>query len=121
VKNYTFLSALPVCPTYPYAFNDPCGFYTAWPSPKCIDAPGLPGQDNPNPASWFGAHTIVKINLTYYDPSYGAGPFTGTLEQANLAWEMGAIAGYFGIAQQSPVRLGVRQDVPSLRETNFDH
>jgi hypothetical protein len=94
--------------------------YAPWPQPTCNDLLGIPGQDNPNPASWFGCHFIVKINLKYYDPSYGAGPFTGTQEEANQAWEQGAIAGYFGIAQSTPERLGVRQDIPTLRETSFD-
>lgn len=121
VKNYSFVLVPPTpCPAYAYPFNDPCGYYTAWASPGCIDAPGLPGQDNPNPASWFARHFIVKINLKYYDPSYGAGPFTGTKDEANLAWEQGAIAGYFGVAVPSPARLGVRRDVVAIRETNFD-
>jgi hypothetical protein len=121
VKNYSFLPGFPTpCPAYPYGFNDPCDYYDPWPQPTCIDAPGLPGQDNPNPASWFARHFIVKINLKYYDPSYGAGPFTGTQEQANQAWEQGAIAGYFGVAQVSPTRLGVRKDLTFLLETYFD-
>lgn len=121
VNNYNYLLTYPPpCLSYPYLLNDPCGYYSAWPQPTCIDAPGIPGQDNPNPASWFARHFIVKINLKYYDPSYGAGPFTGTLQEANLAWEQGAISGYFGIAQTSPTRLGVRKDVPELRETYFN-
>jgi hypothetical protein len=120
VNNYTFnLGSMTPCANYPYSFNDPCGYYGPWPTPSCLDATGLPGQDNPNPASWFARHFIVKINLRYYDPSYGAGPFTGTHDQANLAWEIGAIAGYFGIAQSSPTRSGVRKDQTLLRETNF--
>ncbi|HVP11773.1 MAG TPA: hypothetical protein VMV94_11370 [Phycisphaerae bacterium] len=122
VKNYNFtLGSFTPCSTYPYKFNDPCGYYGAWPDPSCTDLTGLPGQDNPNPASWFGCHFIVKINLAYYDPSYGAGPFTGTHDEANLAWETAGIAGYWGVAQSSPTRCGVRKDVPQYRETNFDH
>ncbi len=121
VKNYNLFPTFPPpCLTYPYKFNDPCGYYAPWSDPTCIDAPGLPGQDNLNPASWFARHFIVKINLKYYDPSYGAGPFTGTQEEANLVWETSAIAGYFGIATPSPQRLGVRQDNPAARETDFD-
>lgn len=120
VKNYTFsLGSMTPCTAYPFSFNDPCGYYSAWPTPSCVDATGLPGQDNPNPASWFARHFIVKINLRYYDPSYGAGPFTGTQEEANQAWELGAIAGYFGDAQSSPTRLGVRKDIAQSRETYF--
>jgi hypothetical protein len=121
VKNYNFFPNFPPpCLTYPYTFNDPCGYYAPWPTPTCTDAPGLPGQDNLNPASWFARHFIVKINLKYYDPSYGAGPFTGTQEEANLIWETNAIAGYFGVAWPSPQRLGVRQDSAAVRETEFD-
>jgi hypothetical protein len=119
VKNYSFGSFGTTCASYPYSFNDPCGYYSAWPAPTCADAPGLAGQDNPNPASWFARHFIVKINGAYYDPSYGAGPFTGTTEQANQQWELGAMAGYFGVAQTSPTRAGVRKDVSQTRETSF--
>jgi hypothetical protein len=121
VKNYQFTSGDPgPCPTYPFRFNDPCSYYGQWPTPDVTDLPGIPGQDNENPASWFARHFIVKINLQYYDPSYGAGPFTGTTEQATAAWEWGAIAGYWGIAESSTSRLGVRRDVPQIRETFFD-
>ncbi len=121
VKNYTFYpGGTPMCPAYPFTFNDPCGYYSPWAQPRCVDAPGLPGQDNPNPASWFARHFIVKINGAYYDPSYGAGPFTGSQTEANQAWEQNGIAGYFGVAQPSPSRAGTRIDVFDLRETYFD-
>jgi len=120
VKNYTFNGWGTSCTAYPFSFNDPCGYYAAWPSPTCTDATGLPGQDNPNPASWFARHFIVKINMAYYDPSYGAGPFTGTQEQANMQWELGAMAGYFGRAEASSSRAGVRKDIAQTRETYFD-
>jgi hypothetical protein len=119
VKNYTFSGTGTPCAAYPFALNDPCGYYSAWTTPTCVDAVGLPGQDNPNPASWFARHFIVKINSAYYDPSYGAGPFTGTKDQANMAWEAGAMAGYFGTAQPSPSKCGVRRD-SQLLETEFD-
>jgi len=121
VKNYQFDSGDPgPCPTYPYRFNDPCSYYGQWPQPDVTDLPGIPGQDNDNPASWFARHFIVKINFQYYDPSYGAGPFTGTTQQATAAWESGAMAGYWGIAEPSTSRLGVRRDNPQVRETFFD-
>lgn len=121
VKNYQFSGAgLSSCANYPYRFNDPCFFFGQWSEPDVVDLEGVPGQDNGNPASWFARHFIVKINLRYYDPSYGAGPFTGTTEQATMAWEGGAIAGYWGIAQASASRLGVRRDLPQIRETYFD-
>jgi hypothetical protein len=119
VKNYTFLpGSSSGCAAYPFKFNDPCNYYTAWSDPTVVDAPGLPGQDNPNPASWFARHFIVKINNKYYDPSYGAGPFTGTTHQATMVWETGAIAGYQGKATSS--RAGVRQDSAQIRECYFD-
>lgn len=121
VNDYFFQIGLPgPCPPYPFEFNDPCGYYSAWPQPRVTDMVGIPGQDNPNPASWFARHFIVKFNGQYYDPSYGAGPFSGTTEEATLAWEQGAMAGYFGTAQTSPTRLGVRMDVYTARETYFD-
>ena len=121
VKNYDFLiGASSGCANYPFRFNDPCGYYTSWSDPRAIDADGIPGQDNPNPASWFARHFIVKINLKYYDASYGAGPFTGTTEQATLTWETGAIDGYHGTAEASSGRLGVRKDIANVRETYFD-
>ena len=121
VKNYEFLSGDPgPCASYPYRFNDPCSAFGQWPQPDVMDLAGIPGQDNNNPASWFARHFIVKINLEYYDPSYGAGPFTGTTDQATMAWESGGIAGYWGIAEASTDRLGVRRDIPQIRETYFD-
>jgi len=121
VENYGFVSGQPgPCPSYPYRFNDPCSFYGEWPEPDVLDLEGIPGQDNSNPASWFARHFIVKINLKYYDPSYGAGPFTGTTDEATMAWELGAMAGYWGIAEPASSRLGVRKDIPQIRETFFD-
>ena len=122
VKNYFFQDAsMGPCEPYPLNFNDPCGFYSAWTTPTVTDLPGLPGQDNPNPASWFARHFIVKFNGQYYDPAYGAGPFSGTTDQATLAWERGAMAAYYGRAQMSPTRLGVRSDDYMVRETFFDN
>lgn len=121
VKNYQFSgSGAAPCPAYPFRFNDPCAYYPSWPQADVVDMPGIAGQDNGNPASWFARHFIVKINMKYYDPSYGAGPFSGTTDQATMAWEGGAIAGYFGTAEASTGRAGVRKDVPQLRETYFD-
>ncbi len=41
------------------------------------DAAGIPGQNNPDPASFFGNHQMVEYTTTagaviHYDPSYGA-------------------------------------------------
>ncbi len=121
VNNYTFQPGAPgPCSAYPFSFNDPCGYYGSWSEPQVLDADGLPGQDNPNPASWFARHFIVKINSRYYDPAYGAGPFTGSTAEACFTWEVGAVAGYFGVAQASGSRLGVRRDVSQTRECYFD-
>jgi len=124
VKNYQFVSGEPgPCPSYPYRFNDPCDvYYGQWPPADVLvlDLDGIPGQHESNPASWFACHFIVKINLKYYDPSYGAGPFTGTTDEATMAWELGAMFGYWGVAEPAAYRLGVRQDKPLLRETFFD-
>ena len=120
VNNYQYmLGDTSGCASYPFRLNDPCGYYSAWSPATCVDAIGLPGQDNDNPASWFARHFIVKINSRYYDPSYGAGPFEGTTEQACSTWEASAISGYFGTATSSPQRLGVRRDSPQVRETSF--
>jgi hypothetical protein len=121
VKNYSFELGSPTpCPNYKFKFNDPCGYYGSWSDPQVIDADGVPGQDNPNPASWFARHFIVKMNSIYYDPAYGAGPFTGTTEEATMTWEVGGVAGYFGTAEASTGRLGVRRDVSQARECYFD-
>jgi len=108
------------CDTYLYRFNDPCNYYGSWSDVDTWDVTGLPGQDNPNPASWFSRHFIVKINFKYYDPSYGAGPFEGTTDEANLVWEQGAMHGYWGIADPDGYRLGVRLDTFDVLETWFN-
>lgn len=108
------------CETYRYRFNDPCNIYRKWSLVDTWDVTGLPGQDNPNPASWFARHFIVKINFRYYDPSYGAGPFEGTTDEANLIWEQGAMHGYWGIANSNGPYLGVRLDTFDVLETWFN-
>lgn len=124
VKNYAFAAGPGTsgCADYPFRFNDPCGTFGAWAAAEVSDDPGIAGQDEANPASCFGMHYIVKINFRYYDPSYGVGPFTGTKEQANLAWEQGAIDGYCGRAKYVRPKwyLGVRKDRGSMLETNFN-
>ncbi|MBL1216242.1 MAG: hypothetical protein D8M59_01965 [Planctomycetes bacterium] len=122
VKNYGISSAYILgsqCKTYPFRFNDPCALNTPWASVDVQDEPGLPGQDNANPASWFRRHFIVKVNFAYYDPAYGGGPFEGTREEANLLWEQGAMWGYWGYAD-SALHVGVRRDHYDIRETGFD-
>ena len=119
VNNYLFAgSGTSGCSSFPYKLNSPCdGPY--WPGgAECTDADGVPGQDNPNPASYFGRHFIVLINGKFYDPSYGAGPFTGTSSQANLAWEQASMAGYIGICGSY---YAARKDVYGTRETGFEY
>ena len=104
------------CSSLPYTFNSPCGG-PYWPDdPECTDDVGLAGQDNPNPASYFSRHFIVKINGRFYDPSYGAGPFTGTTNEANLAWEQAGIDGYHGYCGYYHA---ARTDIYQNRETEF--
>jgi hypothetical protein len=35
------------------------------------DQPGVAGQGDANPTSWFGLHIVVNYNTALYDPSYG--------------------------------------------------
>lgn len=123
IKEYTFAAAgTSGCANYPFKFNDPCGIFTSWPAGQVevTNAAGKPGQDENDPASWFVRHFIVKINGIYYDPSYGdPSMFPGPRAAANLAWEQGAVAGYYGDADVNH-HQGVRADIPGIRETNFD-
>ena len=55
--------------------NNATGHYF-WTSEEVFERPGIPGQNNPNPASDFCYHEIARINLdggvyAYFDPSYG--------------------------------------------------
>ncbi len=119
VNDYQFASGEGTsgCSSYPYRFNSPCGG-PAWPAGtvEVTDQDGIPGQDNYNPASYFGRHFIVKINEKYYDPSYGVGPIEGTTEDATLIYEQGAIAGYHS---SCGIYRAVRKDVYEVREIKF--
>ena len=119
VRSYNFAGdGASGCSSFPYTFNSPCGG-PYWPlRPECTDAEGLPGQDNSNPASYFSRHFIVKINGAYYDPSYGAGPYTGTQDQANLAWEQDSIDGYHSWCGSYHA---ARKDSYEARETGFQY
>jgi hypothetical protein len=55
---------------------------------ECVELPGIPGQTNPNPPPAFVNHFIVRFSGQFYDPSYGAGPFSD-----QLTWERAAIDG----------------------------
>ncbi len=66
-------------------------WYYEWgalPAAEVTDQAGLPGQNTTNPRSTFQDHVVVKVNGSYYDPSYG-------LKWANVqAWEDGAVDGF---------------------------
>lgn len=57
---------------------------------ECVELPGIPGQNNPNPPPAFFNHFIVRHGGRFYDPSYGAGPFAD-----QVSWEAAAIDGLF--------------------------
>ncbi|HMD97112.1 MAG TPA: carboxypeptidase-like regulatory domain-containing protein [Terriglobia bacterium] len=57
---------------------------------ECVKQPGIPGQNNPNPPPAFYNHFIVLFDGVFFDPSYGAGPFTTQVD-----WEAAAIDGLF--------------------------
>jgi hypothetical protein len=68
------------------------------------------GQNNTNPKSHFYNHYIVKINGTYYDPSYG------TKATSEIDWQTQSLD---GIALSNNVLLVARKTTPLLREVNF--
>jgi len=59
----------------------------------CVELPGVPGQQNPNPPPAFVNHFIVIHGGKFYDPSYGSAPFND-----QVAWESASIDGLY----QSP-------------------
>ena len=61
---------------------------------ECVKLPGIPGQTNPNPPPAFQNHFIVRFSGQFYDPSYGAGPFSD-----QLTWERSAIDGLLDSAR----------------------
>jgi hypothetical protein len=69
--------------------SDPAA-YTHWVPSQCRTGTHLEGQRNPQPPPAFYNHFIVQVSGQYWDPSYGAGPFTD-----QLAWENAAIDGLF--------------------------
>jgi hypothetical protein len=68
-------------------------------NPEFNDAPGVPGQNDPNPPGWFSYdyfygqliadHVIDVYNNMIYDPSYGQKPFASA-----GAWANNALAGF---------------------------
>ena len=60
IKNYSFNgSGTSGNTNYPYKLSE------------VTDLPGIRGQGNNNPKSYFADHAVVWYNGTYYDPSYG--------------------------------------------------
>jgi hypothetical protein len=60
-----------------------------------VDLPGIPGQSNPNPPSYFsspGAHAMVGFSGALYDPSYGAKYSGASMDANRQAWEDAALA-----------------------------
>jgi len=64
--------------------------YTHWVPSQCRPGAHLPGQRNSAPPPAFYNHFIVRADGKFWDPSYGAGPFTD-----HLSWENAAIDGLF--------------------------
>jgi hypothetical protein len=54
------------------------------------DQLGVPAQGVRNPPSAFTDHAVVRFDSSIYDPSYGAGPFTGGL----LEYQKASIDGF---------------------------
>jgi hypothetical protein len=65
VNNWNFIgNGTSGNPNYPY-LDEPGKLY------EVTKQPGVPGQNSPDPLSFFGNHVVAHINGTYYDPSYG--------------------------------------------------
>ena len=64
----------------------------------------------------FGDHALVSINGQIYDPSYGKGPFSGTID-----WEDNSIDG-FGVQfiDQSELSANFLLWVGSLRQKGVE-
>lgn len=78
VKDWTFNtpSAAGECPSFPYknTYTTLLPFpYTAYNflTEDVSDAMGIPGQNSPNPSSYFNNHQIAYIDGKYYDACYG--------------------------------------------------
>lgn len=75
VKNWTFVNAGTKPAPWTWVLSS-----------ECVNAPGVPGQNNPEPPPAFQNHFIVYDGSDFYDPSYGSPTFTTT-----LAWENASI------------------------------
>jgi hypothetical protein len=97
IKNWTWPGpATGADPNFPYLTTDTVRLAFRQPvpdtgnlgnNPEFNDAPGVPGQNDPNPPGWFvyGDHEIDVYNNMVYDPSYGLGPFPSIGDWANSA------------------------------------
>jgi hypothetical protein len=57
--------------------------------------PTIHGQGTVNPPTGFVNHSLVLVSGTYYDPSYGNGPFTGVNDtEAKHAWERATLGAF---------------------------
>jgi hypothetical protein len=119
IKNWTWPGpATGADPNFPYITTDTVslgggspvpGTGTLGAGPEFNDAPGVPGQNDPNPPGWFayGDHAIDVYNNMVYDPSYGVGPFPDI-----AAWANNSLAGFAYItyadgmnAAGNPIRI----------------
>jgi hypothetical protein len=82
-------------------------------NPEFNDAPGVSGQNDPNPPGWFeyGDHAIDVYNNMVYDPSYGLGPFPTIGD-----WAKSALAGFAYITYTDS-----RDDAGSVTRTYTVH
>ncbi len=117
VKNWTWGKPTGTDPNFPYITTDTVrtsmfgqsipNTGTLGSNPEFNDAPGVPGQNDPNPPGWFvyEDHAIDVYNNMVYDPSYGLGPFPSIGD-----WAKNALAGFAyvtyteGRDAQGPIR-----------------
>lgn len=80
VKNWTFATT----GTAPAG----CAPFSFGPG-EASDQAGAPGQGTANPPGGFESHFIVGFGGSFYDPSYGSGPFS-----SQAAWENASLDGF---------------------------
>jgi hypothetical protein len=81
--------------------------------PSELNAKPIPGQSNASPPPAFFNHFIVRFGSKFYDPSYGAGPFT-----AQVSWELAAIDGLFR-KTPAPEMAGFDKSLPAIANTTI--
>jgi hypothetical protein len=79
------------------------------PAAQATDLPGIAGQNQGNPASFFIRHCIIELDtpnlVTLYDPSYGTMYQKGDFDAALTALQAAAIAGFGTSTQVSPTKI----------------